>query len=154
MNIHIRLAKRQRIGIILSVIWAGVGWVLGNHEVLREASFSYDVIFPLEYEGIKIHTESCHFSATWNFKRCNEASNLAVEACGPVSSRDRDCEVIDEACEKTAAKENMTCGDNARNAEHAAMKKAGEYFEKTFAENWTIPPAFELRPKVGDGMKG
>ncbi len=38
---RVRLNGWQRVGVVLSVIWVAIGWVLGNAALMDEASFEY-----------------------------------------------------------------------------------------------------------------
>jgi hypothetical protein len=142
---RVRLNGWQRIGVVLSLIWVAVGWVLGANELTYEASFQYREL-PLENEINDTHRDTCTAQAATAFKWCNASSKLASEACGPSGAREPGCEVIDPACEGELKSANQICMANYWQDYHASMKNAAEYFDKTRSDHWLVMPIYALAP--------
>lgn len=142
---RIRLNGWQRIGVVLSLIWVAVGWVLGSNELMYEASFQYREL-PIENEINDTRRDNCTAEAATAFKWCNASSKLASEACGPPGAREPGCTVIDTACEKELGRANQICQDNYWRDDHSMMKNASDYYKKHMSEGWFLPWIFALAP--------
>jgi hypothetical protein len=144
---RVRLNGWQRIGIVLSVIWAIGGFFWGNSILIDSASWRYK-LSAINSETNDTNLNTCLAEANTTRKWCDASANRALTLCGHPTS-DPDCSIANNSydlCGKKETDARQTCWNKWQAADRADLNEASETFIREMDNHWYFAVIFALAP--------